>query len=253
MRAFPWGLWAMALLMPTAAAGAPLPQHEIEMGRSAARDMEQRYGLVTDAGPNERIARLGAAMARASGSQVAFQFRILNFDEPNAITLPGGFIYVTRGLLKLLPEDALLSAALGHEVAHIALGHISDMLREQAEADGRVSAGVGTAKSDRTPAPSRTETPMQTREKAADVAAVRYLRAVNADPRVMVTLLRRLSEQPELNANGSTTHPTWPDRIRALEAYLTNTGTRAGGLVTGASQAAPPAAGSGQQPAAASR
>lgn len=213
-------------------AAAQTVDNETEIGRTAARDLEERHGLYNDASANARLQRIAALMVRASASSSAFQFRVLDINEPNGIALPGGFIYLTKGLLKLLPEDELLAAALGHEIAHIALGHMTEMLRERTQPAPNPSAtphnGGKSAAPSATPgapgtagAPPRESGP-HAREKAADRAAARYLVAAGVDPRASLRLLARLSRQPELNATGSVTHPTWSDRMRVLESYLSS-------------------------------
>lgn len=220
---------------PVAAAAAS--QYEVEVGRSAARDLEQRYGLCRDEKLNARVHRAAAPILRVCGSRTPITIRVLKSDEPNGVALPGGFIFVTQGLLRVLKEDDILTAALGHEVAHIALGHMTEMLREHTSA--RIPRSVdendpgcpeppasGALESPSTPpAPGETrkratENVVHLREKEADRAATRYLRAAGIDPRAMVRLLIRLSEQPELDASDSETHPTWPSRIRSVEEYL---------------------------------
>ena len=114
-----------------------------------------------------------------------------------ASRLPGGFIFVTQGLLRILSEEDLLSAALGHEVAHIALGHMTEMLREYTNARMPRSEGENSEYPRATGSgvpeppnslPPRLEAPKRAsvnvvheREKEADRAAARYLRAVGID------------------------------------------------------------------------
>ncbi|MBI3944949.1 MAG: M48 family metalloprotease [Armatimonadetes bacterium] len=218
------GVWALAAAAALAGAfPAAASQNEFEIGRAAARNLEQRYGLYTDPAANARLQRIARLVVRASGSPAAFRFRILKGGEPNGITLPGGFIFLTQGLMKLLPEDELLAAALAHEVAHITLGHMTQMLQEQQVAMRAQAAGAlpgsGTAGM-AGPGVQPVELPAHVREKAADRAAARCQAAAGLDPASVARLLGRLSKQPELNAIGSLTHPTWEDRIRTLETYL---------------------------------
>lgn len=204
-----WCVWILLLTQTGWSVSARGEESEAALGRVAAREMEHRYGTFNDAAANARLKRLAEPLARASGCHTAMQFRILASDEPNGIALLGGYIFVTRGLLKLLPEDDLLSAALAHEVAHIALGHMTEMLHERQ-----------ARRQEKETVTSDGETPAQTREKAADRAAICYLYAVGIEPRTMIRLLQRLSQQPCLNATGSRTHPTWQARILNLEEYL---------------------------------
>lgn len=212
------GRGSVVLGLPAAA--APSADYEAQVGRNAAREMERQHGLCTDAALNARVARLAAVIHKASGCATPVRIRILNSREPNGVALPGGYIYLTRGLLRLLPEDELLCAALAHEIAHIALGHMTQMLREREAAQAgaaRSTESAGGAEGG-TGAPAGNA--MHAREKEADQAAARYLCIANIDPRLIVRLLARLSEQPELDASASATHPTWEERIRSVSAYL---------------------------------
>lgn len=228
MAADRWRLVSALVLAWVVLAGmvqaAPAPDAEVQVGQNAAHDLERRWGVCTDAQANARVARLANVVLRAANWRGYIRIRILNASEPNGIALPGGYIYVSRGLLRLLPEDELLCAALAHEIAHIALGHMSQMLREREQPPARdggsqPDAGApGAGPQDvRRRAP---ENPMHAREKEADRAAARYLCAANIDPRVLLRLLARLSRQPELDATASLTHPTWEERIRSVSAYI---------------------------------
>ncbi len=215
--------WVMALW---GAVAAPAASGDRGAEGSPARQLEEEYGVVRDPGANARVQRLGARLRRAAHCRAHLRFRILNCQEPNGVTLPGGEIYVTAGLLKLLPQDELLAAALAHEVAHVALGHLAAVTREQREGVSRV--GVAAQNGESLPANA---TPPGTsrafaRERAADAAAARYLAAARLDPRAALRLLQRLARQPELNTQGSLTHPAWPDRIRSLRSSLARMGYR---------------------------
>ncbi|MHB9106197.1 MAG: M48 family metallopeptidase [Armatimonadota bacterium] len=92
---------------------------EIDIGRQAASDIERQYGVVNDPVQTPRVQRIGRSIAAVSGRpNLPWTFRILNINEVNAISLPGGPIYVTRGLLAQNISDNELAGVLGHEIAH---------------------------------------------------------------------------------------------------------------------------------------
>jgi predicted Zn-dependent protease len=97
---------------------------EIEIGRSGAEDIESQIGLVPDEALQNYIHALGTRMAAASERpELPWRFRVLDDPTPNAFALPGGFIYVTRGLLAIMDSEAELASVVGHEIGHVTARH----------------------------------------------------------------------------------------------------------------------------------
>ena len=93
---------------------------EIRIGQQAAADIEAQYGVVNDPVQTPRVQRIGRAIAAVTTRPtLPWTFKILNTTEVNAFSLPGGPVYVTRGLLSLNIPDNELAGVIGHEVAHI--------------------------------------------------------------------------------------------------------------------------------------
>jgi len=126
------GLVSAAAL--TAAAVAPTavnpgfnlftPQQDVEIGRQSAAQVERQIPLIrTQAveGPVEAIGRRLAAAA--PGTKFPYQVRVTNLSDVNAFALPGGFLYVNRGLIDLVPTEGQLAGVMAHEIAHVALRH----------------------------------------------------------------------------------------------------------------------------------
>jgi len=100
------------------------PKQEIEIGRQSSVAVEKRLPLLSDAGVNEYINRLGQTLiARAPGERYPYSFKIVNVSEVNAFAFPGGPIYVTRGAIEAARSEDELAGALAHEIAHVALRH----------------------------------------------------------------------------------------------------------------------------------
>ena len=100
------------------------PKQEIEIGRQSSIAVEKRLPLLSDAGVNEYINRLGRTLiARAPGERYPYGFKIVNVSEVNAFAFPGGPIYVTRGAIEAARSEDELAGALAHEIAHVALRH----------------------------------------------------------------------------------------------------------------------------------
>lgn len=108
------------------AADAPPWPKDFEVGLQAARAFAHHFGLVEEDSVLQRINRIAYEVASQSGrNDILFTFHILDTPEPNALALPGGFIFVTRGMTELeLPDDAMANL-LGHEMAHVTEAHFN--------------------------------------------------------------------------------------------------------------------------------
>ena len=106
---------------------------EIEMGRDAAREAAGSLGLVDDQDLQAYVKRVGLQMAAQSERpSLPWSFGVVDDPTPNAFALPGGFIYVTRGLMSLMDSEAELASVLGHEIGHVTARHsVSMMSRAQ--------------------------------------------------------------------------------------------------------------------------
>jgi predicted Zn-dependent protease len=119
-------LLVMMLLVvrPCAADLLHIPaDQEISLGREAAARFEQGVRLL--GGPQaERVRRIGLRVAAVTGRpELPFTFKIVDRDAINAVTFPGGFVYVYRGLLEQHLDDDELAGVLGHEIAHAVKSH----------------------------------------------------------------------------------------------------------------------------------
>jgi predicted Zn-dependent protease len=97
---------------------------EIQMGQEAAQQVEQSLGLVDNAALQDYVRRIGLRLAAASERpQLPWRFGVIDDPTPNAFALPGGPVYVTRGLMDLMDTEAELATVLGHEIGHITARH----------------------------------------------------------------------------------------------------------------------------------
>lgn len=111
-------------LPPTAQAGIISTRQEIKLGQDVAQQLEKRFGLVDDPALQARVAEIGARIVAVSNRQdIKYSFKVLNTNEINALALPGGFVYLFKGLIDYMPSDDELAAVIGHEVAHITERH----------------------------------------------------------------------------------------------------------------------------------
>lgn len=106
------------------------PQAEESLGREAAANLAAKYGLHPDDVLQRYVNLVGRAVARhARRASLRWRFGVLDAEHPNAYAAPGGFVFVTRGLLAKLKDEAELAAVLAHEIEHVDRRHALRSLR----------------------------------------------------------------------------------------------------------------------------
>ena len=120
------GLWAalliLALCVPLLADTVDHTQDEIALGRQLAHKFEAGHRVIV--GDSERLNRIEQRLIPVTGrSNLAWQVQEVDGSDVNAITFPGGFIYVYKGLLDQRLDDDEVAGVLGHETAHAVLSH----------------------------------------------------------------------------------------------------------------------------------
>ena len=110
--------------MPTASAGLISTKEEISIGRDVGKQLEEKYGLVDDPELQARVTRIGMSMVAVSDRRdMPYSFKVLNSKEINAMAAPGGFIYIFKGLIDLMPSDDDLAGVIGHDIGHVVKKH----------------------------------------------------------------------------------------------------------------------------------
>jgi len=100
------------------------PNDDAQIGAQSAAQAEQQLPLVRDASVNSYVNRIGQRLAaNAGGPQFNYQFRVVNASDINAFALPGGYIYVNRGVLDQARNEGEVAGVLAHEISHVALRH----------------------------------------------------------------------------------------------------------------------------------
>jgi Zn-dependent protease with chaperone function len=97
---------------------------DVEIGRQSAAKVEQQLPIINDATSTNYVRAIGQRLAAAMpGTRFNYQFKIVNASDVNAFALPGGFMYVNRGLIEAAKNEGQLAGVLAHEMAHVALRH----------------------------------------------------------------------------------------------------------------------------------
>jgi len=97
---------------------------EVSTGRNEDKKVRAQYGAYDDAALQRYVDDIGQRLARASHrAGLQYQFLVVDSPQVNAFALPGGYIYITRGILAYLNSEAELAAVLGHEIGHVTARH----------------------------------------------------------------------------------------------------------------------------------
>lgn len=99
-------------------------KQDVEMGLQAARDAEKQLPMLKDARVDSYLNKLGRRLAaKAPGEQYPYQYKCVNDRVINAFALPGGFVYINRGVIEAADNEAQLASVMAHETSHVALRH----------------------------------------------------------------------------------------------------------------------------------
>jgi len=116
---------------------------EIQMGRESDPAVIAQFGLYPDEGLQAYVAGLGARLAaRSERPDLPWTFRLVDDPVINAFALPGGFIYITRGILAYFNSEAELASVMGHEIGHVTARHSAHQMSQQQLAQVGLIAGV---------------------------------------------------------------------------------------------------------------
>jgi predicted Zn-dependent protease len=207
---------------------------EIEMGRQGAAAVAATIGLSQDSELQAYVNRIGQAVAlKTERPQLAWEFHVVDDAAVNAFALPGGFIFVTRGLLTHMTNEAELASVLGHEAGHVAARHsVQQMSRQQFASLG---LGVGSVLS---PAIARYGEAAgaglgllflkysRDDETQADKLGFRYALDANYDTREMIGVFEMLQRDAQRAGDGGlptwqSSHPDPGNRIRTVQGMVT--------------------------------
>lgn len=211
--------------------------NEDGMGQSVAVSLTNTYSLTKDEKLNKYVSLVGLAIANASDRPVGnWQFGVLETTDVNAFAGPNGYIFVTRGALNRMENEAQLAGVLAHEVTHVLHHHGLESVQKGATVDlGKSLADIYVKDPTGTGLVKGMATPMvatvakngygQDQEFDADANAVRLLVAAGYDPNGLPQFLEKLQ-----SAGGGlfSTHPGKPERISKTRAIIAQLGNPQG-------------------------
>lgn len=204
-------------------------REEVAMGRQAVKEIGDRYRVDVDTPDAKRVQRIGDRLLLHNDTRpgVPYRFFVLDMKEVNAVSLPGGPIYVFRGLLDMVDDDDQLAGVMGHELAHIDARHAAKQISQQMLTNvgimfvfkGATSQNLAGVASDLLGLSySRDD------EFESDRRGVSYLAKAGYDPRGMVTFFRKLGALEKKGGSGGPewlrTHPMTSRRIDRIEKLI---------------------------------
>lgn len=210
---------------------------EIQMGREADQQIVGQLGLYNDPDVQAYVEGLGKKLAADSERpNLPWTFRVVDDPVVNAFALPGGFIYVTRGLLTHLTSEAELVSVLGHEIGHVTGRHSVEQMSKQQLAQIGLLAGV-LVRPELANYANLAQTGLglmflkygRDDEREADDLGLRYMASENYDPREMpqvFAVLQRVSEQQKAGRvpGWLSTHPAPENRIQRISSQIAGLG-----------------------------
>jgi len=206
---------------------------EVTIGKNIAREVEKEYKLEEDPLIEKRVEDIGKKIvAVCDRKDIDYTFKVLNDEEINAVSLPGGFVYINKGLIDKVANDDELACVIAHEVGHIVARHsIKKLQAIQGYSILRllISVAPATAGSGAGGAADIAFTELllgygRDDELLADQLGSRYAKRAGYNPEAMITFLERLEDinrrKPLKPKTYFKTHPYVPDRIRTVKQEL---------------------------------
>jgi predicted Zn-dependent protease len=208
------------------------PEQEIGMGREYANALEADTKLLTDPLVTEYVNRLGQNLARNSDAKVPFTIKVIDSEEINAFSLPGGFLYVNCGLIQAAQEEAELAGVMAHEIAHVAAHHATRQLTHSQMFNLAsiplifVGGGLGLAVKEAAALaiPVTLTRFSRSFEAEADYLGVEYLYQAGYDPQAFISFFERVQalekQKPGLVTKLFSSHPQTADRIHKTQSEI---------------------------------
>jgi predicted Zn-dependent protease len=207
---------------------------EIQLGRQTDAQVRQEMGIYNDAQLQQYVSSVGMRLAKASERPtLPWQFAVVDQPAVNAFALPGGFIYLTRGILPFLDNEAQLAGVLGHEIGHVTARHSAQQYTQATSASLGVTL-LSIFVPEARPLQGITETALgllflkhgRDDELQADRLGVEYTAKTGWNPAGVAGMLQTLARLDEAGGsrkgvpNWLSTHPAPADRVQQVRAFI---------------------------------
>ena len=202
------------------------------MGEAAEPEMTQQYGGEVDSlqlrGYVDRVGQRLARHIEPAYANIQWRFTVLDSDVINAFALPGGRVFISRGLLQQFGNEAQVAGVLGHEIGHVTGRHVDERLSQVIVANLGLGVAVQSTDSDLALLAARLVSAgtllkfNRDQEGEADEQGLKYMARSGYDPHAMLEVLEILAEagrgprQPEFLS----THPHPESRMQNVARLL---------------------------------
>jgi predicted Zn-dependent protease len=178
---------------------------EIELGRKMHPQILQQYGRFDDEELQQYVNEVGQRIAvKSHRPNLQYTFTVLDSEEVNAFALPGGYVYITRGIMAYLNSEAELAAVLGHEIGHVTARHsVRQQTGATAAGVGAMVVGILTGSGDLANVANMAGSALvsgygRDMELEADELGAEYLNRIGYEPEAMIDVVRLLKNQEML-------------------------------------------------------
>jgi predicted Zn-dependent protease len=209
-------------------------QQEIQMGQQYAAEINRQLPIVDDPQIHRYINQLGNRIQRQPGNRdIPYTFYVVNIEQLNAFAVPGGFVYINRGLIEATDNLSELAGVVAHEIGHVEARHSAEMLERQQTAQvGLIVGSVLLGGPPQGAAGAAVNIGAQAyfahhsreAEDEADAIAVRLLPGAGIDPAGLVTFFKELIEERERSPSQLeqwfSTHPLTEERIAHVRELI---------------------------------
>jgi len=205
-------------------------EKEVTLGENVAKKIASEFKISANPYYIQRIKRIGEKIAGVcSRKEISYYFYVIDDEKKNAFSIPGGYVYIYKGLLDLLGNDDELAFVLAHEISHIACRHGIKRLQAalgynflilasmKAPSGPQFSQGLALALAQIMSGYSRED------ELTADELAVKYCKQAAFNPKAGIEALEKLYQEDKKTLNPLVyfrTHPYTAQRIRHIKQTL---------------------------------
>jgi predicted Zn-dependent protease len=206
---------------------------EIQMGKEAAAQVQQSIGYYNDPALQAYVSGIGMKMAKASERpNLPWEFHVVNDASVNAFALPGGFIFVTRGLMTAINDEAELATVVGHEIGHVTNRHsVQQMSKAELAQIGLVAGSILSSDIAKMAGLASQGLSLlflkysRDAENQADKAGFRYALNANYNVSEMANVFQTLDRMSKTSGGGKlpewlSTHPDPGTRVQNTEQRL---------------------------------
>lgn len=214
------------------------PQQDVEVGQQVSPDAERQLPMLNNARVDDYVDSLGRRLAsNAPGEQFPYHFKVVNDPAINAFALPGGPIYINRGVIEAADNESQLAGVLAHEISHVALRHGTNQASKASAAQLPLAILGGLIGSDSTKSAlaqlgasfavnSILLKYSRSAESQADIMGTQILYDSGYDPRAMGQFFEKIEAQQEGRGQVEffSNHPSPDNRIERVDEEVTALG-----------------------------